>query len=69
MCVHVDREVPAELRCSPGGGSVNAGGTGSSPDCPCGGQYDTADLVRRVTDALRHGLGQWIQRGAVVIDL
>jgi hypothetical protein len=68
ICVRVDREVPEPLRCSPGGGSVGGGGASSPLDCPCGGRFDTSDLGRRVADAMRRGLGQWIRRRAVVID-
>jgi hypothetical protein len=65
----VDREVPPPLRCSPQGGSVGrGGGVVSAADCPCGGRFDNGDLGRRVADALRRGLGEWIRRGAVVID-
>jgi hypothetical protein len=67
ICVRVDREVPLPLHCSPGGGNVG-GETVSASDCPCGGRFDTGDLGRRVADALRRGLGEWIRRGAVVID-
>lgn len=68
ICVHVDREVTPELRCTPSGGSVGGAGGGVALDCPCGGRFDTADLGRRVADALRRNLGQWIRRGAVVIE-
>lgn len=68
ICVRVDREVPGELRCSPSGGSVGGVGGVSHLDCPCGGRFDTEDLGRRVADALRRGLGEWIRRGAVVIE-
>jgi len=68
ICVRVDREVPGPLRCSPGGGSVGGGGSVSSLDCPCCGRFDTADLARRVADAMRRGLGDWIRRRAVVIE-
>jgi hypothetical protein len=68
ICVHVDREVPEPLRCTPGGGSVGGGGGSSSLDCPCGGKFDTLSLQGRVADALRRGLGEWIRLGAVVIE-
>jgi len=68
ICVRVEREVPEPLRCSPGGGSVGGSGGGSPLDCPCGGKFDTSDLSRRVADALRRGLGEWLRRGAVVIE-
>jgi hypothetical protein len=69
ICVRVDREVPEPLRCSPGGGTVGGGGTSSPLDCACGGRFDTADLTRRAGEALRRGLGQWIRRRAVVIEV
>lgn len=71
ICVRVDREVPDPLRCSPGGGTVGgAGGGATSPlDCPCGGRFDTADLTRRVAEAMRRGLGEWVRRRAVVIEV
>jgi hypothetical protein len=65
LCVRVEREVPEPLRCSPGGGSATASGA-ARPDCPCGGRLD--DLSRRVTDAMRGGLGQWVRRGSVVVE-
>lgn len=69
ICVRVDREVPEPLRCSPGGGSVGSGTGGATvADCPCGGRFDTSDLGQRVADLLRRGLGQWVRRGAVVLD-
>lgn len=68
LCLRVDREVPEPLRCSPGGGGVG-GGVAAQPDCPCGGRFDIAELSRRVADALRRGLGEWIRRGAVVVEV
>lgn len=68
ICVRVECEVPGPLRCSPGGGQVGAGPVGPM-DCPCGGSFDTSDLSRRVADALRRGLGEWLRRGAVVIEV
>jgi len=66
----VDREVPEPLRCSPGGGSVGGGGGPVVPqDCPCGGRFDTGELARRVADAMRWGLGEWVRRRAVVIEV
>jgi hypothetical protein len=71
LCVRVEAEVPEPLRCSPGGGSPGVGGGagGGSPDCPCGGRFDWSDLGRRVADALRRGRGEWVHRGAVVIEV
>lgn len=70
ICVKVDRQVPARLRCSPGGGTVGGGGGGgASPDCPCGGRLDISELTRRVNDAMRRGIGDWMRLGAVVIEL
>ena len=69
ICVRVDREVPGPLRCSPSGGSVGAAGPVGGLDCPCNGRFDTSDLSRRVADALRRGLGEWIRRGGVVIEV
>jgi hypothetical protein len=69
ICVQVDRGVPDELRCSPGGGSVGGGGGASSLDCPCGGRFDTSDLSQRVADAMRRRLNEWKSRGAVVIEV
>ena len=68
LCVKVDREVPRPLRCTPYPGGNSAEGSGSL-NCPCEGRFDTADLVRRVADALRRGVGRWIQLGHVVIEL
>lgn len=67
ICVRVDLEVPDPLRCTPSGGSV--GGGGSALDCPCGGRFDTAELGRLVAEAMRRGRGQWVKRGAVVIEV
>ena len=69
LCVPVDRGVPPELRCTPSGGSAGGGGGASPLDCPCGGKFDTADLPQRVADAMRRRLGEWIRRGAVVIEV
>lgn len=69
MCVRVEAEVPGPLRCAPGGGSIGGGGAGDVPDCPCGGRFDIADIARRVADALRRGRGEWVRRGAVVIEV
>lgn len=70
ICVRVEREVPGPLRCTPGGGSAGGGGGGASQtDCPCSGRFDTSDLGRRVADALRRGAGEWIRRGAVVVEV
>lgn len=64
MCLRVEREVAEPLRCSPGGSS------GGSPlDCPCGGHLDVAELSRRVAELLRRGVGEWIRRGAVVVEV
>jgi hypothetical protein len=32
------------------------------------GAVDSADLARRVADALRRGFGEWIQLGHVVVQ-
>ena len=69
ICVHVERGVPPELRCSPGGGSVGGSGSTSPLDCPCGGRFDTSDLSLRVADAMGRNLRRWIDRGAVVIEV
>lgn len=69
MCLRVEREVAEPLRCSPGGGSVGSSGGGSPLDCPCGGHLDVAELSRRVAELLRRGVGEWIRRGAVVVEV
>ncbi len=67
ICLHVEREVEGPLRCRPGGGG-GGGGVTTVTACPCGNGISVADLQRRVAEALRHGIGQWVRRGAVVID-
>jgi len=64
MCVRVERGVPEELRCAPGGGGI--GGRMAAMDCPCGGQF--TDLAQRVLDALRHDLNHWRRLGFVLIE-
>ena len=66
MCVPIDREIPEPLRCVPSGGGVVGGTIG--PDCPCGGSIDSGELVRKVAEALRNGVGRWIQQGQVVVE-
>jgi hypothetical protein len=67
LCVPVDTEVPLPLRCPPGGGS---GGVtlGSLGPCSCISEIENSELVRRVRDALRGGIGEWIRNKAVVIE-
>jgi hypothetical protein len=68
FCLRVDREVPGRLRCNPagGGGGSTLGGLGP---CPCTRDLDVAELQRRVNEELRRGIGEWVRRGAVVIEL
>lgn len=68
LCVNVDREVPEPLRCTPGGGGGGSILGGLSP-CTCGAGLDLGELRRRVAEAMRRGLGEWIRLGAVVIVL
>jgi hypothetical protein len=68
ICLYVEREVPRELRCNPGGGGGGGGGVPTVAACPCGNSISVPDLQRRVAEALRHGTGQWMRRKAVVID-
>lgn len=64
LCLYVPQEVQVQLRCTPGGG----GGGPNTVICGCGDGMSIPDLQRRVMDALRGGIGQWVRRGAVVID-
>lgn len=66
FCLYVEREVPGPLRCQPSAGG--GGGSMTVTACPCGNSISVPDLQARVAEALRHGIGQWIRRGAVVID-
>ena len=66
FCVRVDREVPEKLRCSPGGGGVDGGGTLTG--CECSAGLTGADLTRLVIDAVRRGWGRWMSIGAVVVE-
>ena len=67
ICLYVPQEVQGLLRCAPPGGG-GGGGAGSVVACPCGTGLTVVDLQRRVMDALRSGVGQWVRRGAVVVD-
>lgn len=67
FCLYVPQEVQGPLRCTPPGGG-GGGGASSVVACPCGTGLTVADLQRRVMDALRRGVGQWVKRGAVVVD-
>lgn len=64
LCLYVAQEVQGPLRCVPPGG----GGGVSVVSCGCGDGLSVSDLQRRVMDALRGGVGQWVRRGAVVVD-
>lgn len=65
LCLYVPQEVQGPLRCNPPGGG---GGGVNVVSCDCGDGMSVPDLQRRVMDALRSGIGQWVRRGAVVID-
>jgi hypothetical protein len=67
LCVPVDREVPQPLRCSPRGrgGGLTLGSLGP---CPCISGIENSELMQRVNDALRGGIGEWIRNKAVVIE-
>ena len=68
FCLYVPQEVQGPLRCTPPGGGGGGGGASSVVACPCGTDLTVADLQRRVMDALRRGVDQWVKRGTVVID-
>ena len=62
-CVRVSREVPAPLRCAPGGGAI--GGSSGCPHWASG----PGDLQRAVEDELRKsGWGRHVRAGAVVLE-
>lgn len=66
LCLYVPQEVQGQLRCAP---TAGGGGSNNVVACHCGTGLTVPDLQRRVMDALRRGgIGQWINRGAVVID-
>lgn len=65
ICLHVPQEVQRPLRCTPPPGG---GGVSNVVACACGNGMSVSELQRRVMDALRGGIGQWVQRRAVVID-
>lgn len=67
ICLRVHREVPDPLRCNPGGGGGGGSTLGGLGPCRCTSGVDIPDLVRRVEDAMRGGLGQWIRLGAVEV--
>lgn len=67
FCVHVDRNVPDPLRCSPGRGG------GGAPEIRCGGCSapcfrHVQDLKRAVAAAVGGGWGPHVKRGAIEIE-
>lgn len=72
LCVPVPRNVPAPLRCSPGGPApINGAGTGSAFRCPrchrCW-QMDSSRLREEVATIVRKGgWGEHHRAGAVVV--
>lgn len=68
-CVHVDKEVPERLRCSPGpggGGSESSAITCGNCDAPCFRSVD--ELKRAVGAALRRGWGPHVTAGAIQVE-
>lgn len=76
-CFRVERNVPEPLRCSPGspvgtGGGGVSGGDDSSLRCSvCGLRWAAgiSEVQQMVEDATRHGWGQHLRNGAVVLSL
>lgn len=71
LCVAVSRNVPQPIACSPGA-PISGGGAGtpftlSCPSCAASWHMSVGEMQERVNDATRHGWGQHIRDGAVVL--
>jgi hypothetical protein len=67
-CVRVERNVPANLRCSPSGGG---GGGPREILCPRAHKcFDSPQELERAVDTLTRsgGWGRWERDGAVVVE-
>ncbi len=68
-CVRIERNVPANLRCSPNFGGGGGGGSRAIL-CPRGHRcFDSAEDLERATEVLtRGGWGRWQREGAVIVE-
>ena len=71
LCMAVARNVPEPIGCSPGA-PVGGSGQGwpfllSCPSCAASWHMTVSEMQERVNDATRHGWGQHIREGAVVL--